>query len=140
MKKILQMSSILFVLLVASACQADTEQEADNNADESQQAAEEHESDTAGEASEEPEEESEDSTFDNEAEASYDYKEQKVIAEQIAEGDYDAVVETDNKESRVMIYEMDGEKYYKTIFVKHDSRLKIIDIHNNDGLIYNEII
>lgn len=133
MKKILQMTGILFILFIVSACQSNTEQEVDNNTDESQDTSEENESDVAGEVSEEPEEASSGDT-------SYEYEEQEVIGEQIAEGEYDIVVETDNPGTRVMFYEIDGEKYYKTVFVKNDNRLKIIDIQNDNGLIYNETI
>ncbi|WP_152656032.1 hypothetical protein [Oceanobacillus sp. CFH 90083] len=147
MKKLLQMLGILLILFIVSACQANTEPEVDDHADSGQNTAEESESDESSEASEASEEESaeeqnnkEGTSANQDTDTSYEYEEQEVIAEQIAEGEYDIVVETDNQGTRVMFYEIDGEKYYKTIFVKNDKRLKIIDIKNNNGQIYNEII
>ena len=127
MTRTLQIIGLLCILFIVSACQADTEQEVNNNADENQETTEENESDTGTSA-------------DNNTDTSYEYEEQEVIGGQIDEGDYDVVVETDNQGTRVMFYEIDGEKYYKTIFVKDDNRLKIIDIQNDNGLIYNETI
>lgn len=132
MKKSLQIISLLLILLAVSACQADTEQEVGNNDDGNQETTEENESDGTGDVSKEPE--------GTGTGTSYEYEEQEIIEKEIAEGKYDVEVETDNKGTRVMFYEIDGEKYYKTIFVKNDNRLKIIDLQNDDGLIYNETI
>ena len=143
MKKSLQIIGILCMLAIVSACQSDTEQEVNHQDNESGETTQENESDTASDVSEKPEEESDNEMVATEdTNATYKYDEQEVIEEQIEEGGYDVVVETDNPGSRVMFYEMDGEKYYKTVFVKDENRLKIIDIQNNEeqGLIYNEII
>ncbi|MFD1065093.1 hypothetical protein [Oceanobacillus locisalsi] len=139
MKKSLQLIGLLLLLTIISACQSDTEQEVNNQNDESGETTQENESDIAGDVSEEPDNE----TAANEnADSAYEYEEQEVIEGQIEEGTYDVIVETDNPGSRVMFYEINGEKYYKTVFVKEDNRLKIIDIQNDEeqGLIYNDII
>jgi len=53
---------------------------------------------------------------------------------------YQGVVETDNKGNRIILFEDEnGHSEYKSIFIKHDNRLKIVEF-NNDGLLYNEII
>ncbi|WP_080875515.1 hypothetical protein [Oceanobacillus timonensis] len=143
MKKSLQIIGLLCMLAIVSACQSDTEQEVNHQDNESEETAQENESDVAGDVSEESEDESDHETAANEgASANYQYEEQEIIEEQIEEGEYDVVVETDNPGSRVMFYEIDGEKYYKTVFVKDENRLKIIDIQKDDeqGLVYNEII
>ncbi|GEN87890.1 hypothetical protein [Oceanobacillus sojae] len=135
MKNILKIAGLLIILLIISACQSET----------NDVATEEHPSNRS---TEEVPEESQDTLEEEENndsdlvadEDTYEYEEQEVIEQQIEEGDYDVLVETDNKGTRVMFYEIDGEKYYKTIFVKNDNRLKIIDIRNNNGQIYNEII
>ncbi|MFD1453477.1 MULTISPECIES: hypothetical protein [Oceanobacillus] len=135
MKNILKIAGLLIILLIISACQSET----------NDVATEEHPSNRS---TEEVPEESQDTSEEEENndsdlvadEDTYEYEEQEVIEQQIEEGDYDVLVETDNKGTRVMFYEIDGEKYYKTIFVKNDNRLKIIDIRNNNGQIYNEII
>ncbi|GAA0320129.1 hypothetical protein [Oceanobacillus sp. FSL W7-1281] len=143
MKRTLQIIGLLCTLFAFSACQADSEQEQEtgNSAGETEETTEDNESDVAGDVSEEPEDGTdEDTSVNKDTDTSYEYEEQKIIDEEIAEGEYDISVETDNQGTRVMFYEIDGEKYYKTVFVKNDSRLKIIDLQNDDGLIYNETI
>ncbi|GGP13221.1 hypothetical protein [Oceanobacillus neutriphilus] len=134
MKNILKTAGLLIILLIISACQPE----------ENHEATEAHPSDrSTEEVSEQSQDTSEEGNNDSEPaadEEAYEYEEQKVIGQQIEDGEYDVVVETDNNGSRVMFYEIDGEKYYKTIFVKNDNRLKIIDIRNNNGQIYNDII
>lgn len=68
------------------------------------------------------------------------YPEFDIIAEHIDLDKYQGVVETDNKGNRIILFEDEnGHSEYKSIFIKHDNRLKIVEF-NNDGLLYNEII
>ncbi|MFD6441017.1 hypothetical protein ACFWDG_14620 [Peribacillus sp. NPDC060186] len=61
------------------------------------------------------------------------------IIEQIGNEDYTFNKETDNDNKRVFLIDFNGEKQYKTIFVKNTNRLKIVKI-NGGGEIFNEII
>lgn len=132
MRRIITISGmLLFLLLVASACQSSEEQETDNN-----KITDEKNADSTEGASDDTEHHADEENADN----VYEYEEQEVIEGQIEEGDYDIVVETDNRENRVLFYEQNGEKYYKIIYIKDQNRLKIIDIYNDHGQIYNEII
>jgi len=47
---------------------------------------------------------------------------------------------TDNPNKRVLLFSNDeGEKQYKSVFIKQKNRLKIIDINNDDLLMNQEI-
>ncbi|KWW17553.1 MULTISPECIES: hypothetical protein [Peribacillus] len=61
------------------------------------------------------------------------------IIEQIGDKDYTLNKETDNDDKRVFLIELNGEKQYKTIFIKRTNRLKIIEINGN-GEVYDKII
>ncbi|WP_242145401.1 MULTISPECIES: hypothetical protein [unclassified Bacillus cereus group] len=59
------------------------------------------------------------------------------IVEQIGSEDYNFQTVTDNEGKRVLhILDKDGQKQYKTIFVKNTNRLKIIKIKGG-GMIFN---
>ncbi|QQK81472.1 hypothetical protein HUG20_17175 [Salicibibacter cibi] len=66
-----------------------------------------------------------------------------VVEEEIGR-DFDEVnIQNDQGGSRVILYENDGIPEYKSIYIKNDERLKIINTNNQDdenGLIYEEII
>lgn len=69
-----------------------------------------------------------------------DFPEFDVLTENIDLTVYKGVVETDNKGTRVILFEDEkGHKEYKSIFIKHDNRLKIVQF-KDDGLLYNEIV
>ena len=53
--------------------------------------------------------------------------------------DFQIHLSTDNPGTRIFIFHEDSEQYYKTIFIKDEKRLKIIDLVN-DKLLMNEII
>ncbi|MGE7879252.1 hypothetical protein [Peribacillus muralis] len=61
------------------------------------------------------------------------------IIEQIGEEDYALNKETDNDDKRVFLIDLNGEKQYKTVFIKKTNRLKIIKI-NGGGEVYDKII
>lgn len=66
--------------------------------------------------------------------------EYKKIAEQIGSEDYEIETETDNKGKRILlIVDKDGNKQYKSIFIKNTKHLKIIKIKGK-GLLFNEIL
>lgn len=69
-----------------------------------------------------------------------DFIEFDTLAEHIDFEIYQGDIETDNKGNRIILFEDEsGHKKYKSIFIKHDNRLKIVQF-KNDGLIYNEIL
>lgn len=55
--------------------------------------------------------------------------------------DYDGHLVTDNQGTRVMLFKSkeDNIQSYKTIFVKNNSRLKVIDLRQ-DKMVYNDVI
>ncbi|MCR8869399.1 hypothetical protein CN563_20200 [Bacillus sp. AFS026049] len=61
------------------------------------------------------------------------------IIEQIGNEDYTFNKETDNDGKRVFLIELNGEKQYKTVFVKNTNRLKIIKI-NGGGEVCDRIL
>ncbi len=77
-----------------------------------------------------------------------DFPEYNMLAEKIDLDEYKGNVKTDNQGNRIILFEDDkGKKEYKSIFIKNDNRLKIIEFEDGNehddedkGLIYNEII
>ncbi len=66
------------------------------------------------------------------------YEEYEVLSEKIDLVTYEVVIETDNPGNRVLLFaEANGEKVYKSIFIKNNNHLKIINLHD-EGLIYND--
>lgn len=66
--------------------------------------------------------------------------EYNTIIEQIGNNEYTFETVTDNDGKRILtIMDENGEKQYKTVFVKNTSRLKIININGN-GVVFNGII
>ena len=97
---------------------------------------------TTQEEVEEMENESEEqkSTTNNPSSNLEEYKEFKVVAQYIDIETYQGLVQTDNRGKRVILFEdSDGHERYKSIFIKHDNRLKIISF-DDDGLLYNDKI
>lgn len=75
-----------------------------------------------------------------ENEALNDFPEYDLLAQHIDLSAYEAHIETDNKGTRVIFFEdEEGQKAYKSIFVKEANHLKLISL-NDDGLIYNDVI
>lgn len=66
--------------------------------------------------------------------------EYNTIIEQIGNNEYTFETVTDNDGKRILtIMDENGQKQYKTVFVKNTSRLKIININGN-GVVFNGII
>lgn len=69
-----------------------------------------------------------------------DYEEASVIEDTIDITGMDVKVKTDNKNNRVLLFSENEEVMYKTVYVKKKQRLKIINIHEDKGQIFNEVI
>lgn len=68
------------------------------------------------------------------------YDEFATIAKEIDVDEYTGKVQTNNKGNRIIIFaNANGENKYKSIFIKRQNRLKIVEF-NNDQLLYNDII
>ncbi|PAE06653.1 hypothetical protein CHI12_15200 [Terribacillus saccharophilus] len=66
-----------------------------------------------------------------------DYTEYEVLNEKVNIQKYQTKVETDNKNTRILIMSDDeDQEQYKSIFIKDTNRLKIIEFKR--GLIFNE--
>lgn len=58
------------------------------------------------------------------------------LEEHMPLADLTADIEADNQGKRVILYEdSTGQKVYKSVYVKHDQHVKIIDL-KNEGLVY----
>lgn len=69
-----------------------------------------------------------------------DFEEYSVLKDELDLETYTGVVETDNKGNRIILFEDEtGAKEFKSIFVKNDNRLKIVQFED-DGLLYNEVL
>ncbi|WP_440896904.1 hypothetical protein ACS127_02530 [Amphibacillus sp. Q70] len=129
------------LLSMLSACQTGTEENNGLDNDEQTQATEENieaepnnqEAESGQTEDNEEQEYSEESNTDEDS-----FQEMEVIEEYIDVSDYQREIETDNRNTRVMFFKSDqGEKEYKTVFIKDKSRLKIIHL-GEDGLLFNE--
>lgn len=141
MKKLLMILLGAFLLTACSSNDGDDqagtntqdEETAETPASEGDQPADTEETEENAEAPAE-----EEKTSEHEAESKYE--ELAIVFEQIGSEDYSQSVETDNEGKRVILYaDENGEKKFKSIYIKHDKRLKIIDL-TKDGQIYNETI
>ncbi len=84
------------------------------------------------------EEKSADSSAANEDQS--DYTELPVVLEKIGNDEYEEIVKTDNANKRVILFEdQNHNKLFKSIYIKHDNRLKVIDLAK-DQMIFNEVI
>lgn len=69
-----------------------------------------------------------------------DLPEYDLLAKYIDLSTYDADVESDNNGTRVIFFENEeGQKDYKSVFVKEANHLKLVSL-DNDGLIYDDVI
>ncbi|EZH64822.1 hypothetical protein DH09_20115 [Bacillaceae bacterium JMAK1] len=69
------------------------------------------------------------------------WPELNVIEDQIGSDFEEVNVENDKGNSRVLLYENDGNAEYKSIYILDEERLKIISMgENSEGQIYNEVI
>ena len=84
---------------------------------------------------------------DNEADDSIpseiaDFEEADQLAETIDNlGSLKPDIKTDNPNKRIILFSDDnGKKEYKSIYIKEKSRLKIVELNKDDGLLFNEEI
>lgn len=84
------------------------------------------------------EEKSEGSSAVNEDQSSY--TELPTVLDTIGNDKFEQVVKTDNPNKRVILFEDEHHnKKFKSIFIKHDNRLKVIDLEN-DRMMLNEVL
>lgn len=63
-----------------------------------------------------------------------------VIADYIDLTTYTGTIQTDNKGNRIIIFaNANGQKEYKSIYVKRANRLKIVTF-DDDGLLFNDVL
>lgn len=70
-----------------------------------------------------------------------DLEEYDTVSNEIDMDTYDMNIEEDNSNKRIILYENEqGNKEYKSIYLKEQSRLKIIEFDKDEGQIFNEVI
>lgn len=69
---------------------------------------------------------------------STDYPELTVIQEEIDLETVESYLMTDNPGTRVMIFVEDGEQAYKSIYIKSDNRLKLVNLKSDELMIDEE--
>ncbi|MCJ8007414.1 hypothetical protein ACFFF5_14550 [Lederbergia wuyishanensis] len=85
-----------------------------------------------------PEKKSDETTV--ESVGNEDYAELAAVFKKIGSDEYEKVIETDNPNKRVIFLEdQNHNKKFKSIYIKHENRLKLIDLEN-DQLIINEVL
>ncbi|MFL2132349.1 hypothetical protein [Desemzia sp. FAM 24101] len=67
-----------------------------------------------------------------------DYPELTVIQEEIDLETVESYLMTDNPGTRVMIFVEDGEQAYKSIYIKSDNRLKLVNLKSDELMIDEE--
>jgi len=143
MKKIVLLLTIAGALLAAcgngEAKKQDSEQEvekAEVEAPESEAEANETEVEENGTEAEENETEAVDEETETAGQTINELPEYATIQEKVG-SEYTVETETDNEGKRVLfLKDQNGKKQYKTIYVKHDSYLKIIKINGDGGLVF----
>lgn len=70
-----------------------------------------------------------------------DFEEAKLVEEHIDDLDeLQVVVETDNPNKRIILYKDGNKVQYKSIFIKDDQHLKIINTHDEGKPLFNDRI
>src|SRR5690625_2852308 len=124
MKKMIALISMLVLL---AACTS-------NNGENSTDNAEKEDDTVLSEDNKEAEE------IEPQSEEIANFPEYDVLAEELNMDNLAADVKTDNPNKRVMILtDNDGEKQYKSIYIKEKQRLKIISL-DEEGQIFNKVI
>jgi len=130
MKKMIALISMLVLL---AACTSNSGENSTDNA--------EKEDDTVlSEDNKEAAQDKEAEEIEPQSEEIANFPEYDVLAEELNMDNLAADVKTDNPNKRVMILtDDDGEKQYKSIYIKEKQRLKIISL-DEEGQIFNEVI
>jgi type III secretory pathway component EscV len=95
---------------------------------------------TTNEKEQASEKENVEETTDAENDNTNEYEEISKIAEKINVQDYNMNVESDNEGTRIILFEKNGIKMYKSIFVKAKKHLKLIDLESGEKPLINETI
>lgn len=144
MKKLLV---ILFSSLLLVACSSDTKDLSDISGDStsdsnssSEQTENERNPSTNDEVDPSDENQSDEHSSDSETtDAFQSMEEYKQISKLIDVDNYQAIIETDNRNTRVILFKNDQkETQYKSIFDKADKHLKLLDSKNNEKPLYND--
>ncbi|AZP04765.1 putative periplasmic lipoprotein [Jeotgalibaca ciconiae] len=99
----------------------------------------EHSSQESETASEDLEGVTEEELANAESVSEYDSYEELVYQDVFNPEQYQGSIVTDNQGKRIFLFSDGQNQIYKTIYIKHDNRLKIIDLQKDD-LVYNKII
>lgn len=99
----------------------------------------EHSSQESETASEDLEAVTEEELANAESVSEYDSYEELVYQDVFNPEQYQGSIVTDNQGKRIFLFSDCQKQIYKTIYIKHDNRLKIIDLQEDD-LVYNKII
>ena len=99
----------------------------------------EHSSQESETASEDLEAVTEEELANAESVSEYDSYEELVYQDVFNPEQYQGSIVTDNQGKRIFLFSDGQNQIYKTIYIKHDNRLKIIDLQKDD-LVYNKII
>lgn len=144
MRKIFTLLFTIVLLTFVTACNDNEVENNDNNSSEMSPPIESAESETEDTNSDEEQAlDNEDQLLDEDNVSNIDiidFEESPVIEKEVDVSGLDVEIETDNRNNRVILFLDNKKPIYKTIYVKHDQRLKIIDIGKNEGQIFNEII
>ncbi|BAC15255.1 hypothetical protein [Oceanobacillus iheyensis HTE831] len=83
---------------------------------------------------------SDNNQYPNEPSNLTSFEEYNTITDQVNTDNLTFHLETDNQGNRIMfLVDEDGEKHYKTIFIKHSSHLKMIDLNGGGQIFYEQI-
>src|SRR5699024_10045164 len=155
MKKLLMVIVYSLLLITLGACgdtknedQVDTDNDIEKNEeqDETDNETEETEEENETENNREENESNEDKTQQKEQNKKKtkkeinEYKEANTIEDKNDIDDMDVKVETNNSNKRILLFSDNEKVTYKTIYIKEKQRLKIIDIYEDKGQIFNETI
>jgi len=136
MKKLLTILFSISIIVGLAACSNDdTAEDTTSEDNETPEVEEQEEQETDVESDEIMDEDTEEQNPEMD-----DYEEASKIEEKVDLDGLEVEVETDNDNNRVLLFLDEGKEVYKTIYIKRDHRLKIIDIIDNEGQIYNDTI
>lgn len=132
---------LLLVTIVLAACGGDDSSEPNEEPVKEPDQSEEAGTDEGEKAEENDKEEAAEEETEADNSAIEEFDEYDIVADHIDLDAYTGIVETDNQGTRVILYEDEnGEKEYKSIFVKNDSHLKIISLNDDTKPLYNDHI
>lgn len=68
-----------------------------------------------------------------------EYEEMETVQKEVNLNEYDAYLFTDNPGSRVVVFMEGNQQVYKTIFVKNNKQLKVVDLQENQLIVNQKI-